>query len=96
VEVPVIEPLPHNNMLIYGGRGTVQIQLISHNSRQGVNVIFVDSGRGIPDVELAMEQGYSTGKTLCIGFPGAKRFSDRSEINSELGKGTTVKITKWR
>jgi serine/threonine-protein kinase RsbT len=61
----------------------------------GLELIFEDSGPGIPDVEKAMEMGFSTGKGLGMGLPGAKRLMDEMSIQSGVGKGTTVQVRKW-
>ena len=83
------------NMLRHANGGKVTIQIISDLSKKGVQLIFEDSGPGIPDIDKAMEQGYSTVNSLGLGLSGARNLSDHFEINSEFGKGTTVKIIKW-
>jgi serine/threonine-protein kinase RsbT len=57
--------------------------------------VATDEGPGIPDIELAMRDGYSTGKSLGVGLPGARRVVDEFELTSEVGKGTTIKMKKW-
>ena len=83
------------NILRYGESGTVEISRIKKEGRRGLRFKFQDSGPGIADIELAMTDGYSTGGGLGKGLPGAKRLVDDFEIESEVGKGTTVTITKW-
>ena len=61
----------------------------------GIRIIARDDGPGIPDVELAMRDGYSTGKSLGLGLPGARRIVDDFEISSEVGRGTIVTMRKW-
>jgi serine/threonine-protein kinase RsbT len=61
----------------------------------GLELTFEDSGPGIPDVEKAMEMGFSTGKGLGLGLPGSKRLMDEMTIESTVGKGTTVVVRKW-
>lgn len=83
------------NILRYGEAGIVEISRIKIIGRRGLRVKFEDRGQGIADIELAMTDGYSTGRSLGKGLPGARRLVDDFEIESEVGKGTTVTITKW-
>jgi serine/threonine-protein kinase RsbT len=84
------------NMLRYAKGGIVIIEVISKGRDNGIRLIFIDKGPGIPDIEKAMKDGYTTGKTLGLGLPGAKRLVNEFEITSEMGVGTTVTITKWK
>jgi serine/threonine-protein kinase RsbT len=84
------------NLLKYGGGGKVIIEAINNGRDNGVRVIFIDKGPGIPDIDLAMKDGYSTGKSLGLGLPGTKRLVNEFDIKTELGNGTTVTITKWK
>ena len=84
------------NLLKYGGGGKVIIEAVSNGRDSGVRLTFADKGPGIADVSLAMKDGYSTGKSLGLGLPGTKRLVNDFDIQSELGKGTTVTITKWK
>ncbi len=84
------------NMLKYAGGGTVRIEVLSATRNNGIRLIFQDSGPGIPDINKAMQDGYTTGKSMGIGLPGTKRLMNEFEIISEVGKGTTVTITKWK
>lgn len=85
------------NMLRYGNGGKVLCEIISHPTLQtGVRLTFADQGPGIPDIQKAMEDGFSTGKSLGLGLPGAKRLVSIFDIKSQPGKGTTVTITKWK
>jgi serine/threonine-protein kinase RsbT len=83
------------NIRLYAGQGEVRVQLLSENSRQGVLVEARDSGPGIPDVELAMQDGYSTVNSFGLGLPGARRLMDEFDISSTVGKGVTVTMKKW-
>ena len=83
------------NIYVYAGSGVIRWHSVAVESKIGLELTFEDQGPGIEDVELAMQQGYSTGKGLGMGLPGAKRLMDEMEIHSELGKGTTVRIKKW-
>lgn len=84
------------NIVVYAQRGEIHLSVVKKGNQQGIQVIARDSGPGIPDVAQAMQDGYSTGSSLGLGLPGAKRLMDEFEIGSELGKGTTVTAIKWR
>jgi serine/threonine-protein kinase RsbT len=84
------------NMLKYGGGGTVLIEAITEGRDSGIRLTFQDKGPGIKDVALAMKDGFSTGKSLGVGLPGAKRLVNVFEIKSTVGEGTTVSIIKWK
>lgn len=83
------------NMLKYANGGNVLIEVVSKGKEMGIRLLFVDRGPGIPDVSLAMRDGYSTGKSLGLGLPGTKRLVNEFEIRTEIGVGTTVSIIKW-
>ena len=83
------------NILCYAQHGTVMIGRLNEAGRRGVLIVANDHGPGIPDVELAMRDGYSTGKSLGLGLPGAKRVMDDFELVSSPGQGTTVTMRKW-
>jgi RNA polymerase sigma factor (sigma-70 family) len=84
------------NVVKFAKRGEVLISIVSENERKGVTVVVRDVGPGIPDVQRAVQDGYSTYGGLGLGLPGARRLMDEFEIVSEVGKGTTVTMTKWR
>jgi serine/threonine-protein kinase RsbT len=84
------------NILNYGGGGEMQIVRLAEGSRTGLKLVFVDKGPGIPDIELAMKDGYTTGGGMGLGLGGAKRLSNEFRIESTVGVGTTVMITRWR
>jgi serine/threonine-protein kinase RsbT len=84
------------NMLKYAGGGKVLIEVISKGRENGIRLVFRDHGPGIPDIKQAMKDGFSTGKSLGLGLPGTKRLVSEFDIQSEVGKGTTVTITKWK
>lgn len=84
------------NMLRYAGGGVVLIEIINSQRQNGLRVTFSDTGPGIPDVKEAMRDGFSTGKSLGLGLPGAKRLVSDFDIKSTVGKGTTITITKWK
>ena len=84
------------NLLKYGGGGSVTIEIVNRGRENGIRIIFTDEGPGIKDIKLAMKDGFTTGKSLGLGLPGAKRLVSEFEIQSELGKGTIVSIIKWK
>jgi len=84
------------NILNYAKRGEVLLSVVTNGDRQGVIVVARDQGPGIPDVQRALEDGYSTSGGLGLGLPGARRLMDDFEVTSSLGKGTTVTMKKWR
>lgn len=83
------------NALIYGGGGTVRIETIEQERRRGLRVTFEDKGPGIPDVAAAMRDGFTTGTGLGLGLGGAKRLVNEFEIESAVGQGTRIVITRW-
>jgi serine/threonine-protein kinase RsbT len=83
------------NIVEYAKEGEVIITLINDANKKGVEIVAADQGPGIADVSTVMRDGYSTGKGLGIGLPGARRLMDEFEIASEMGKGTTVTMKKW-
>ena len=84
------------NTFQYAGKGLMHWRLVEDSGRQGLELRFVDQGPGIPDVNLAFQQGYSTGEGLGMGLPGTKRLMDEMEIQSQPGQGTTITVKKWR
>lgn len=83
------------NILQYAGKGEVVLSKTQKNGGQGILIEARDDGPGIPDVELAMQEGYSTSGGAGLGLAGAKRLMDEFDIVSEVGKGTTVTMKKW-
>lgn len=84
------------NTLDYGGGGTVRIELLHSGIRKGVRLTFEDAGPGIPDIELALKDGYTTGSGLGLGLSGARRLSNEFAIESQPGEGTRVTIARWK
>ena len=84
------------NTVQYGGGGRVMIEGVEMMGRRGLRLTFEDEGPGIPDIELAMRDGYTTGGGLGLGLSGARRLSSEFQIDSAPGKGTRVTITRWR
>lgn len=83
------------NTLNYGGGGTAELALVAKGRRTGVRACFRDEGPGIPDVELAMTDGWTSGNGLGLGLSGARRLVDEFDLTTEAGKGTTVTVVKW-
>jgi serine/threonine-protein kinase RsbT len=83
------------NMVSYAGSGTMTISIVDVANRTGIQIIAQDAGPGIEDLPLALQDGYSTSKSLGLGLPGTRRLMDEFEIESEPGKGTVVRMIKW-
>jgi serine/threonine-protein kinase RsbT len=84
------------NTLQHGGGGTVRLEIVSNGPRTGLRLTFQDSGPGIPDMEQALTDGYSSAGGLGLGLGGARRLSNEFALVSRPGEGTTVTITRWR
>jgi serine/threonine-protein kinase RsbT len=84
------------NTVVYGGGGTVRLEVVSNNGLRGVRLTFEDQGPGIPDVEQALRDGYTTGTGLGLGLSGSKRLCNEFEIHSKVGEGTRVTVTRWK
>jgi serine/threonine-protein kinase RsbT len=83
------------NTVVYGGGGTLQLESLN-GPRSGIRLTFSDQGPGIPDLELAMRDGFTTGSGLGLGLGGAKRLVNEFEIQSTVGLGTKVALTRWK
>jgi serine/threonine-protein kinase RsbT len=83
------------NITSYAGRGSVRIAVAEREGRTALVVRAEDAGPGIADIERAMEDGYSTGRGLGMGLPGARRLMDRLVVDSKLGRGTVIEMWKW-
>jgi serine/threonine-protein kinase RsbT len=84
------------NTLDYGGGGTVRMEIAEKNGRRGVVLTFEDQGPGIPDIQVALKDGYTSGSGLGLGLGGAKRLSNEFTIESKVGVGTKIAITRWK
>ena len=84
------------NTLDYGGGGTARVELVENQSRSGIRVVFEDQGPGIPNIELALTEGYTSGNGMGLGLSGAKKLSHEFEIWSQPGEGTRVSILRWK
>ncbi len=84
------------NTLVHGGGGAARIEVVkSPNGRTGVKLCFTDEGAGIPDIKLALTDGWTTGTGLGLGLSGARRLVDEFELDSKPGTGTSVVVVKW-
>ena len=84
------------NLLIHGGGGEVVLEIVREGARQGLRAAFTDHGAGIPDIEQALKDGFTTGSGMGLGLGGAKRLVSDFAIVSSAAEGTCVTITKWR
>lgn len=84
------------NTIKYGGGGEVHLDALEDGFKRGVGLIFVDNGPGIPDLDQALRDGFTTGGGLGLGLGGSKRLVDEFEIDSRAGEGTAVSVVKWK
>jgi serine/threonine-protein kinase RsbT len=84
------------NTVIYGGGGTMQAEVLEDGGRVGLRLTFADQGPGIPDIEQALQDGWTSGTGLGMGLSGTRRLVNEFAIDSAPGKGTRVTITKWK
>ena len=84
------------NALVYGGGGKMEWEVLSVESRRGLKLLFSDEGPGIPNLDLAMTDGWTSGKGLGMGLTGAKRLVNDFGIDSKVGAGTRVMIARWK
>jgi len=83
------------NIHSYAGHGEIRVGLIERNGRKGIMIVAEDQGPGIRNVDLALQDGYSTSGSLGLGLPGVRRLVDEFEIQTEVGKGTSITMRKW-
>lgn len=93
IEIVILELT--RNLLAHAGGGTLTFEDVSHQGRKGIAIEANDHGPGIPDIAMAMSDGYSTTKTLGAGLPGVRRLMDEFTIDSTPGQGTRVRAIKW-
>jgi serine/threonine-protein kinase RsbT len=84
------------NTVEYGGGGTVRLEALQEGTRKGLRLTFEDEGPGIPDIALALKDGYTTGNGMGLGLSGSKRLVNEFDLWSEPGKGTRVTVTRWK
>lgn len=84
-----------SNIVKYAGRGEIALHVVRRNGKHGLQVLAQDWGAGIANVEQAMQDGFSTGGSLGLGLPGARRLMDEFEISTQIGQGTQIAMIKW-
>lgn len=84
------------NTLDYGRGGNMHLQVLNDGPRRGLRLVFEDKGPGIPDIQMALKDGFTTGTGLGLGLGGARRLVNEFDIKSKLGEGTRVTITRWK
>ncbi|CCH33028.1 ATP-binding protein [Actinosynnema sp. NPDC047251] len=84
------------NTLVYGGGGMARVEIVTDGRREGVRAVFHDDGPGIPDLGLALADGWSSGSGLGLGLSGSRRLVDQFDLDTEVGRGTTVTVVKWK
>jgi serine/threonine-protein kinase RsbT len=84
------------NTVIYAGGGSVELELLDNGVRKGLQIVFEDQGPGIPDINKALQDGYTTGGGLGLGLGGAKRLVNDFEISSTPGSGTRIALRRWK
>jgi serine/threonine-protein kinase RsbT len=84
------------NTFIYGGGGALLIERVEEGMRRGLRLTFTDQGPGIPDIEQALKDGYTSGSGLGLGLGGAKRLSSEFAISSAPNQGTRVVLARWK
>jgi serine/threonine-protein kinase RsbT len=84
------------NTLEHGGGGTMTANIVDNGAKKGIQLIFRDEGPGIPNIELALRDGYTTGGGMGLGLSGSRRLVNDFDIKSEPGRGTTVTIVRWK
>lgn len=84
------------NIVLYAQQGEIILDIVDDGVKRGIVVMARDEGPGIPNVHHALQEGFSTSRSLGMGLPGVKRLMDEFDIVSEIGRGTTVTATKWK
>src|SRR5688572_24397818 len=84
------------NMVDYGGGGNLLVEALEDGARKGLRLVFEDRGPGIPDINQALRDGFTTGNGMGLGLGGARRLSNQFEIKSAPGEGTRVTIVRWK
>ena len=84
------------NAFVHGGGGSAVVELVTNQmGRKGVRLVFADQGPGIPDIDLALTEGWTSGNGLGLGLSGTRRLVDEFDLQTAVGEGTTVTVTKW-
>lgn len=83
------------NITTYAGEGEIRLRLIERRGRRGLEVVAHDEGPGIANLDKALQDGYTTGRGMGLGLPGARRLMDEFEVETEVGRGTTITMAMW-
>ncbi len=84
------------NALDHGRGGQMALEIVNGAARTGLKLVFEDNGPGIPDIEMALKDGYTTGAGMGLGLGGSKRLVNDFSIESEVGKGTKITVVRWK
>jgi serine/threonine-protein kinase RsbT len=84
------------NVLVHGGGGEAVVEEVTSGPRAGIRIAFIDRGPGIPDIDRVLVGGYSTARSMGLGLSGSKRLVDEFALESKVGHGTRVTVTKWK
>ena len=84
------------NVLVHGRGGEATVEEISSGPRVGIRIAFIDKGPGITDIDRVLQGGYSSARTMGLGLSGSKRLVDEFSLESKVGEGTRVTVTKWK
>jgi serine/threonine-protein kinase RsbT len=84
------------NIFLYAGTGSVTVREVAKGGRKGIEIVCEDQGPGISDMDMAMQDGYTSSRGMGMGLPGAKRLMDEFDVHSQQGVGTTITCRKWR
>ncbi len=84
------------NAVVYGGGGEMRWKVVADGMRQGLRLWFEDQGPGIPDLELALTDGWTSGQGMGVGLSGSRRLVNEFDIRTQVGQGTCVTITRWK
>jgi serine/threonine-protein kinase RsbT len=84
------------NALDHGEGGEMTIESLANGTKSGLRLIFQDKGPGIPDIDQALKDVFSTGSGMGLGLGGSKRLVNEFSIESEIGKGTRITVARWR
>lgn len=84
------------NIILYANTGEIVLSVVENGTKRGLRVVARDDGPGIPDIERALEEGFSTSRSLGLGLSGVRRLMDEFDIVSDVGRGTTVTVKKWK
>jgi serine/threonine-protein kinase RsbT len=84
------------NALDHGRGGKMTMEIVNGLAKTGLKLVFEDNGPGIPDIEMAMKDGFTTGSGMGLGLGGSKRLVNEFQIESEVGRGTKITVLRWK